>query len=81
MSVGNRRNSRWVKDKCHGTLEQMDSVAGVLQYMTVLERLKNQVNSVLSAHRRLSLITPFLFSQAALHHLSLPWPSLHPPLF
>lgn len=59
----------------------MDSVAGVLQYMTVLERLKNQVNSVLSAHRRLSLITPFLFSQAALNHLSLPWASLHPPLF
>ncbi|ALO69507.1 hypothetical protein CNH03015 [Cryptococcus deneoformans JEC21] len=40
-SIENRRN-RWIKDKCHGTLQQMDFVAGVLEYMTVLERLKNQ---------------------------------------
>lgn len=60
------------KDNCHCTLEQMDSVAGVLEYMTVLERLKNQVNSMLSARKRLSPIATFLFSQAALHHLSLP---------
>lgn len=47
-NIENRRN-RWIKDKCHGTMEQMDFVAGVLEYMTVLEQLKNQVNSVLNA--------------------------------
>lgn len=65
-SIENRRN-RWIKDKCHGTLQQMDFVAGVLEYMTVLERLKDQVSSVLSARRRRSLTAPFLFSQAVPH--------------
>lgn len=35
-------------------MEQIDFVAGALKYMTVLERLKNQVDSVLNARKRLS---------------------------